>query len=205
MVHLVCDPLHNSPGMHDDDGAFEPGAQKIAAALGVAGERLSIDNLKPEPERFSDFLHDVINTAMFESWTFVSHGWHVGIEEGLAVGNLVRLAAKVPPRVVLLACSTASPPIATSFAAALVKFGAQDVVAHDRLGHAYFNPFVVHVRANGVVVESHYIVQPGSTNWHAWVAFLRAGGWIDLALFSIGTPFNGNFSRGADGFFVWTP
>lgn len=205
MTHLVIDPAHNTPGMHDDDGAFEPHAEKIAKALGPAGERLSIDNLKPESERFTDFFHDVGNTTMFESWTFVSHGWHVGIEEGLATGNLSRLAAKVPPRVVVLACSTASPPFATSFAAALVKFGAQDVIAHDRRGRDVQNPFVVHARAQGAIIEWRYIVEPGSVHWHAWVKFLNDGGWIDLALFVIGMPFHGNFSRGADGFFVWTP
>jgi hypothetical protein len=207
MVHLVCDPLHNTPGMHDDDGAFEPGASKIAAALGPQAERLSIDNLKPEPERFADFLQDVTAPPMFESWVFVSHGWHTGIEEGLANGNLPRLAAKVPPKVVLFCCSTASPPLATSFAAALVKYGAQDVVAHDRRGHAFLNPYAVHVRQVGVTPESRFIVEPGSANWHAWIAFLRSGGWIDLALFAIdaGAAQRGNFSRGADGFFVWTP
>lgn len=192
---LIIDPLHNTPGEHDDDGAFEPGAEKLAKAFagaGVDATRFSFDNTFGYDARVAQ-LRSFITGKQFDALVEVSHGLHTKLQSGISVINdhlvLNDFAPPAPKVAVLLACSAASPPIESSIAYQLARDGLE-VLAHATVGHAFLNPFVVHVRPGATIdaPQPHdFVVLPFSSNWHAWT--------VEPA----------RFYRGPTGFIHWTP
>ncbi len=216
---LIVDPLHNSPGEHDDSGAFELGAEKLALAFGADATRFSFDNTFGYETRFAALLSFVTNKRV-DAIVEVSHGQHARLQSGVTTFNsgslLAGFAAPAPKVAVLFACSAASSPIDSSIAYQLAR-GGLEVLAHSTVGHAYLNPYVVHVRpplTPDAQPTHDYIVAPGSAHlWRAWVAYLRGGGWLALARFAVmgGEALSGmtdpttGFYRDLVGFIRWAP
>lgn len=215
---LIIDPMFNSPGMHDDDGAFELGAEKLAKTIGPnRAERASFDNRNGYPTRLHDVEAAILHTDHVDVFIEVSHSTHVRLQSGIDRSNLpgvLKSFRSGPPSLaILFACSAASEPFASSVAEQMAGLGVE-CIAHSTVGHAYFNPYLVHVRPPEVgkrpFPERRYIVGPGTPHWRSWVADIKRGGWLDLVLFCIAdvkalaTP-HGMFKRDAEGFITWQP
>lgn len=213
MKILIIDPLHNSPGEHDDDGAFELGAQKLAAVLGPGATRFSFDNGNGYAARFAE-LRTFVKGKQFDGIVEVSHSTHTRLQSGVNVHNvddlLHELAEPLPRVAVLLACSAASPPIESSISFQLARHGVE-TIAHSTVGHAYLNPHLVDVRLVGGFPMWRTIpirFPSATTAWRAWVAFVRRGGWVDVTRFALGVFGDLHVTglyRDVDGFIRWTP
>jgi hypothetical protein len=198
---LIVDPLHNSPGEHDDSGAFEIAARALAQILGPNAIRFSFDNAEPYAARLAE-LERYVTGLSVDAFVEISHSTHHRMQSGIDPANVATLLRRFasPPKVaVLLACSAASPPLSTSVAMGFYRAGL-DVYAHTTVGHAYLNPFVTQLREN---YGEAFVVEPHSTHWRAWIAFLKRRGWARLVLAALGDMGDGFFWQ--KGFLRWEP
>ena len=209
---LIIDPLFNTPGMHDDTGAFEPHAQKLARVLGAEATRLSFDNFLSKMLRLEGLMYKM-GTRTEKNLIHIGHGWHTGCEAGLLLGDqtrMLRFFNQMPElnKAVFLSCSTASAPLKTSLAWSIMRATATDVLAHTTEGRDVQNPHVIHLARDGFRSLPDWRGSR-SPNWHAWVDFLlHRDGWVYMVCAFIGldtTHSDWRFFTDADGFLQWEP
>jgi hypothetical protein len=210
---LIIDPLFNTPGMHDDTGAFEPHAAKLAKVLGAEATRLSFDNTLSKPVRLDDLIRRM-GVRPEKNLIHLGHGWHTGCEAGLLLSDPRRTGdfLNTMPNLekfVLLSCSTASSPIATSLAWHLMRASGLEVLAHTTEGRDAQNPNVTHIVRGGARTLPDWRGHR-SPHWKAWVDYLlHQNGWVDMVcafikLVPVITP-DWHFYTDTDGFLQWEP
>lgn len=208
---LIIDPKHNTPGMHDDSGAFEPHAQALHRAL-EDSTRLSFDNFLPPPVRLSELIREMGEARSEEDLVHVGHGWHVGAECGFTMHDLTRMRLffskmSMLKRAIFFSCSTASDPLKTSLAWTIAHENNIEVLAHTNEGRDVENPNVVHIARGGFRSLPDWRGKK-SPNWHRWVDFMRGLGFVTLAQAFLGydtTSPSFRFFNDADGFLQWEP
>ena len=202
---LIIDPTHNTPGMHDDTGAFEPHARALHRYVDDS-TRLSFDNFLSPAARLSELIRDMGDAREEENLVHVGHGWHTGCECGFSLHDLTRLRlflSKMPKlkKVIFFSCSTASDPLKTSLAWHLMSEG-YEVLAHTNEGRDVQNPNVIHIARGGFRSLPDWRGSK-SPDWLAWVHYLRDGGWMELAQSFVNEKPGRLFKLDADGFLQW--
>jgi hypothetical protein len=209
---LIIDPLFNTPGMHDDTGAFEPHAAKLAKVLAPDAARLSFDNTFIQTARLDDLMRKM-GERTERNLVHIGHGWHVGCEAGLLIADstrMLRFFNQMPKlrKVVFLSCSTASIPLKTSLAWTVMRATNTEVLAHTSEGRDAQNPNVVHLARDGFRSLPDWRGHR-SPHWKAWVDFLlHHDGWVPMVESFIGLTkphADWHFYLDADGFLQWEP
>jgi len=209
---LIIDPMFNTPGMHDDTGAFEPHAQKLARVLGAEATRLSFDNFLSKALRLDELIHKM-GKREETSLIHIGHGWHSGCEAGLLVGDQARLLRffNLMPKLtkaVFLSCSTAGVPLKSSLAWDISQRTDVELIAHTTEGRDAQNPNVVHIARGGFRSLPDWRGKR-SPYWKEWVNFLlHREGWVDMTKAFLGldtTNTDWRFFTDADAFLQWEP
>jgi hypothetical protein len=189
MTVLAFCPRHNTSGLHDATGAFQPEAQKFALLHG--GDVVIVDNHTTKTKMREIVLAE-IRLRKPTTIAFFCHGWKSGVQFGFGFQHVDSLAACIAqscpydsPIVPLYACSTGDGPgvggdlgFADALRDALCRAGATwcQVFAHTTAGHATENPYVRRFSGSGSPsggIGGSWIVTPKSDRWSRWVKSLK--------------------------------
>lgn len=214
MDTIIVDPLYNTPGKHDDSGAFEPHAELLKRVMGGRAERWSFDNTDLNMLRRFESLCSIRledpDARELKNFIHIGHGFHNHCQCGLDIAHVPDLRDHIPEcrTFILLSCSTASAPLHTSLAWNLAHLPGKTeiprVLAHTTAGRDVENPYAMLITEHG----ARYIVGPGTTHWKAWVRFLRTDGWVLMVRAVLEGPEGLNFPGFVwddAGFLDWTP
>lgn len=198
MRALVFAPLRNAPGKRDAD-EFQREARAFCKLHGLAIDPVLFDNHEGQLERRSVLLQRLHerSPASLDVLVLFCHGWPTGLQMGFQIAHARGLARELKVvagpelKVVLYCCSTGADSdggdanerqpgpggdggFADRLRDELVELGVRTTVyAHSTAGHTTRNPFV---RVFGPEQRrgGHWLVEPRSALWPAWLRALHS-------------------------------
>lgn len=150
---LAFSPLHNSPSMKDDSGAFELEADAFCGFYFNEAEHVQIDNKQPHKDRGNEVLYHLSHehSGALDAVAFFGHGVSNGMpsfgfdlregrrgEGAVVLGCALARVLKPGAPILLYCCLTAK--TADGFACALAKASGHPVFGHSTSGHTTKNP-----------------------------------------------------------------